>query len=106
MSDTIKLGVPLLAANLLKERKNVSADKSRTNSKCIARVTQHENNATYTLFEQSAQTFIKSGPAKSIPTLENGAACLTLNPGKSDTGASLYDFPSSLLQVTHLPTFV
>jgi hypothetical protein len=45
LSDTIRLDIPLLAENLRRQHKNVFADKSPTSSKCIALVTQQENNA-------------------------------------------------------------
>lgn len=45
LSDMIKDGVPLLAANLRKQRKNVVAVRSAAKSKWTARVTQQVNNA-------------------------------------------------------------
>ena len=45
LSDMITDGVPLLAANLRKQRKNVVAVRSATTSKWTARVTQRVNNA-------------------------------------------------------------
>jgi hypothetical protein len=46
-------------------------------------------------------SFAYSGPAKSIPTLENGGALVTRNSGSAAVAGSLYDLPISLLQVTH-----
>lgn len=57
LSDTIKLGAPLLAQNRLNALRNVCAERSSTNSKCKALL---------------PLTF--KGPAKSTPTLENGGA--------------------------------
>lgn len=45
LSDMIKDRMPLLAANLRKERKNVVALRLVTKSKWTARVTQQVNNA-------------------------------------------------------------
>ena len=62
-----------------------------------SQVTQHENSAIYTLLVRFAQHLTKNGPAKSIPTLEKGAASLTRNSGEAATRLTLQDFPFSLL---------
>ena len=105
LSDTISAGVPSLAVNLCKQRRDAAADKSSTNSsvqlKCMALVMQHENSTIYTFSISPFLLFTYKGPAKSTPTLENGGASLTLNSGNAAVGGELYGFPFSFLQVTH-----
>ena len=78
LSDIIKDGVPLLAANFRKQRKNVVAVSSATKSKWRVRVTQQVNNAKYDLTISPVLDLTNNGPAKSIPTFENGVDCLAM----------------------------
>ena len=101
LSDTINAGIPLLAINRLRHRLKVSTDKSSTNSRWTALVTQHVKRVMYTFLIWPFFALINNGPAKSTPTLENGGAGYTLNSAKLAVGGRANDLLSNLFQTTH-----
>ena len=103
LSERILCGSPLLAVNLFKHRTNVTADKSNTNSRCTALVTQHVKRQIHTLLLVDTPWFrMYTGPAKSTAALVNGGASLTRNAGRGGAGEPLRGFPSKHLHMTHL----